>query len=1325
MRSESWRRLWAPMLLLCSVGLGSAMAQAPSRAHVSEDVWSALKGGPARVVLTLEAPVGRSPAEMQGAAAAAQSAVLQGLRPQGYRVLAQPSHLPLLALEADRDTVDQLIATGGVRAINLDREKSTQDLEAHALTHADEVIAAGFGGQGIRVAVLDSGINGTHVNLQDSLFAEASFLTEGDCPAGSSGPGSAVDQNGHGTHVSGIISGALGTAPDADIIALKVFTTGDTSDTNILNALNAIVANHATWQTRVVNMSLGGGNYPDQASCDADNTAYAAAFAQLNALGIANFVATGNDGSTSAVSSPGCVTGAIGVGSVSDAVFSATFSVCTENGQPDKVTCFSNATATQGAGELVDMLAPGCTITAEWVGSPTAMDTICGTSMATPMAAGIAAALLSRAPDLSPTELEDLLENTADTVVDYRTGVSYPRVNAIQAFNELGVELPTPAGLTAIAVAPDQIDLSWGDVAGEDSYELQRAVGSGSWATIATVAQDATAHADMAPACGLNRYRVRARNSVDDTLSLFSDPAEATARDCPAAPSGLSASVQSASSVLLQWQDNAASETGYRVERSADGGAFVEIASLPADSVSYQDEGFACAGFRYRVRAHSNVLDDYSDYSETVAANPCAPANDLFANATLVVASLLENIGTIRYATVSPDDPAPSCRFSGANPGSNSVWYRFTPSENISVTISTDGSSLIPPPGTDTNFNDTVLAIYTGTPGALTQVACNDDISGSNFLSRITGFTMLAGATYHVYATRWSSVPLSWDANLRVQVTVDLGPPLLSATGATDSVELSWTAVTGADEYRIERKPRFSGSFAQIAAVAAPGLAHTDGSPLACDVYEYRVRAFAAGSPLTPYSDIRTAEPLGCNLAPPHDWLANARLMVPPFNDTTPGVRYAGIEATDPQIQTMGDCTFQFPRSGTNGVWYRYTPEVDGLMTVDSSASTTGTGVLDTVIAIYAGAPGAGAQIACDDESGDGSASRVADLPLQGGLDYFLHLVRWSGTATTSATQAYGLTMAFAPAPSPFDLVTPADGTSTRLPTVPESFAWEAADGAVDYRLTISNAGGDVLVVENILSSSYDLEPAERDLLVEGDYLWQVSAINANGQTIAGNAPFQFTVLPELVPPGGFALDAPGDGAVITLPSVPGFAWTASTGADTYTLVIADGNGDLLTLGGIEGTSYALSAGEQAQLTPGEYSWRVIAVNVDGETVAANAPFAFTIEPDPTPGDFTLAAPADGSGFILPGRPAGFEWTASDRAVSYTLRIEGEGGEVLVVAGIGGTSLALTPEQSELLIAGDYSWQVTAHNAAGEREASNGALGFQVMTEAVFSNDFE
>jgi parallel beta-helix repeat protein len=114
---------------------------------------------------------------------------------------------------------------------------------------------------------------------------------------------------------------------------------------------------------------------------------------------------------------------------------------------------------------------------------------------------------------------------------------------------------------------------------------------------------------------------------TDGNESWFSREMEVTTTavptcDAPAAPTALGAVPISASQINLSWTDNATDETGYRVERSPDGGAtWTEVASLGVSVTGYSDTGLACEStYHYRVRAHRAGDDQYSAFSNTAQA---------------------------------------------------------------------------------------------------------------------------------------------------------------------------------------------------------------------------------------------------------------------------------------------------------------------------------------------------------------------------------------------------------------------------------------------------------------------------------------------------------------------------------------------------------------------------------------------------------------------------------------------------------------------------------------------------------------------------------
>lgn len=142
-------------------------------------------------------------------------------------------------------------------------------------------------GAGVGVAVVDSGVDLNHADLQP--LGAASFSAFG---------GSPHDNNGHGTHVAGTIAArnnfidVVGVAPGATIYAVKVLdASGSGSDSNVMAGFNWIAANAATLSPpiRIVNVSLGRVGTLD------DNPALRASINALHTRGIAVIVAAGND----------------------------------------------------------------------------------------------------------------------------------------------------------------------------------------------------------------------------------------------------------------------------------------------------------------------------------------------------------------------------------------------------------------------------------------------------------------------------------------------------------------------------------------------------------------------------------------------------------------------------------------------------------------------------------------------------------------------------------------------------------------------------------------------------------------------------------------------------------------------------------------------------------------------------------------------------------------------------------------------------------------------------------------------------------------------
>jgi subtilisin family serine protease len=352
-----------------------------------------------------------------------------------------------LAGDVNAAGLARLVADPRVQRIDLDRGGRGSLVEARALARIDPVLSSGFTGQGVTVAVLDSGVDAQHPDLLSSVSTEQCFCSGngGCCPNGTasqSGPGSAHDDNGHGTNVAGIITSdgtvaPRGAAPDAEIIAVKVLASDNSfcCSSDILAGLDWVKNQHP--EVKAINLSLG---TVDLFSGDCDNatsytSSYATAVNALRAQGVLVFASSGNNRSSS-MAAPACVSGTISVGAVYDGNNgSMTFpGVCTDaTTRADQVTCFSNSDA------KTDLFAPGAVITSTGLGGGTS--NYMGTSQASPMALACAADLLQAYPDLTPDRLEAALERSPTRVTDPKNGLSFPRLDCQTALAVVGPDL--------------------------------------------------------------------------------------------------------------------------------------------------------------------------------------------------------------------------------------------------------------------------------------------------------------------------------------------------------------------------------------------------------------------------------------------------------------------------------------------------------------------------------------------------------------------------------------------------------------------------------------------------------------------------------------------------------------------------------------------------------------------------------------------------------------------------------------------------------------------------------------------------------------------
>jgi subtilisin family serine protease len=241
-------------------------------------------------------------------------------------------------------------------------------------------------GEGVSAYVIDTGVRITHSDFGGRASYGYDAIDNDN---------TAQDGHGHGTHVAGTVAGSsYGVAKKAKIVAVRVLNNqGSGTTAQVVAGIDWVTQNAV--KPAVANMSLGGGV----------DTALDTAVRNSIASGVTYAVAAGNDSSNAANYSPARVTEAITVGSTTNT---------------DARSSFSNY------GTVLDIFAPGSSITSSWNSSDSATNTISGTSMATPHVAGAAALYLAGNKTATPAQVSTALVNASSPGVVGNPGTGSP-----------------------------------------------------------------------------------------------------------------------------------------------------------------------------------------------------------------------------------------------------------------------------------------------------------------------------------------------------------------------------------------------------------------------------------------------------------------------------------------------------------------------------------------------------------------------------------------------------------------------------------------------------------------------------------------------------------------------------------------------------------------------------------------------------------------------------------------------------------------------------------------------------------------------------------
>lgn len=440
------RRL--PLVLLLLVALlvpnsGDAPMAAPG--VVGSSVLSSMASEPSVRVIVLFDADDLSLTDLGSRSKAISSrrdGVLDQISADEFRVTDTFANISAVGGYVTFEGLKKLVRDYRVQRIDLDLPGQMALAESTDLVHARDVHAQGITGQGVAVAVLDTGIDSDHPDLQDDIVAQQCFCTNADgsgcCPGGrpeASGPGGAEDEQGHGTHVAGVITSGgrvapRGMAPDADIVAVRVLdrTGAAASATQLLKAFDWILSTQPA--VKIVNASLTFGSFAgpcDQAS--AFTLALTQAVGALRARGTLTVASAGNSANKGEIGAPACISNAIGVGAVYDGNVGTISFGCTDGStSADKIACFSNSST------ALNLLAPGAAISSSGMGGGVAG--FAGTSQAAPHVSGALALLLQAKPSATADQLEAALKTSGRPITD-TNGISAPRIEVRTAVDAI------------------------------------------------------------------------------------------------------------------------------------------------------------------------------------------------------------------------------------------------------------------------------------------------------------------------------------------------------------------------------------------------------------------------------------------------------------------------------------------------------------------------------------------------------------------------------------------------------------------------------------------------------------------------------------------------------------------------------------------------------------------------------------------------------------------------------------------------------------------------------------------------------------------------
>ncbi|MAR42380.1 MAG: hypothetical protein CMA43_04270 [Euryarchaeota archaeon] len=311
------------------------------------------------------------------------------------------------------DIIHELVRLPGVVFVELDGRLEVQMNDVNGIHGVDMVWQdTGYTGEGVTMAIIDTGIDGNHSGLDDldddnstndpKILAFYDSVNNPDLRNGTEVE--PYDGNGHGTHCAGITTGTgaptfeyVGVAPKANLVGVKVLSDeGSGSFAQVMAGMEWTVEKKNEFNIRAASMSLGGPGAIEWTSSEEESVNRMGN--EMMRAGVALFIAAGNSAGPATIGTPGSAEDVITVGALDKNTAIAVYSSQgpTEEGRIKPNIAFVGS----------DVMAPDANTGTGYVA-------LSGTSMATPGAAGVAVLMFQANPDLSPFDIRNMMQETS------------------------------------------------------------------------------------------------------------------------------------------------------------------------------------------------------------------------------------------------------------------------------------------------------------------------------------------------------------------------------------------------------------------------------------------------------------------------------------------------------------------------------------------------------------------------------------------------------------------------------------------------------------------------------------------------------------------------------------------------------------------------------------------------------------------------------------------------------------------------------------------------------------------------------------------------